>query len=120
MLDDSKAWKEGRLSTLNRSYEATPVRAAVRFPLRLEIVLCTAKREYPGVTEDVSANGLLFVAEELPAVGAEVRFELTMPAAVMGGANDVLLHCVGRIVRHQQVAGKSMAAAVIDEYSFRG
>lgn len=108
------------MSTLYRSYEAIPVRAAVRFPLRLEIVLHTQEREYPGVTEDVSANGLLFSADELPAVGTEVRFALTMPAAVMGGTNDVLLHCVGRIIRHQQLAEKLMAAAVIDEYSFRG
>ncbi len=108
------------MATLNRSYEMIPVRSAVRFPLHLEIVLHTADREYPGITEDVSANGLLFCAEELPAVGMEVRFELTMPAAVMGGANDVLLHCVGRIVRHQRMAEKRMAAAVIDEYSFRG
>jgi len=108
------------LATLNRSYEAIPVRAAVRFPLRLEIVLRTVEREYPGVTEDVSANGLLFAAEELPSVGMEVRFELTMPAAVMGGSKDVLLNCLGRIVRHQRLNDKLMAAAVIDEYSFRG
>ena len=108
------------MATLNRSFEAIPVRAAVRFPLRLELVLRTTDREYPGVTEDVSANGLLFMANELPPVGAEVRFELTMPALVMGGANDVLLHCMGRIVRHQRLEDKLMAAAVIDEYSFRG
>jgi len=108
------------VATLNRSYETIPVRAAVRFPLRLELVLRTAEREYPGVTEDVSANGLLFAADELPPVGAEVRFELTMPAAIMGGTNDVLLHCLGRIVRHQRFADKLTAAAVIDEYSFRG
>jgi hypothetical protein len=108
------------VATLYRSYEAIPVRAAVRFPLRLEVVLRSVDREYPGVTEDVSANGLLFSADELPPVGTEVRFEMTMPAAIMGGANDVLLHCLGRIVRHQQVADKLMAAAVIDEYSFRG
>lgn len=108
------------MATLHRTYESIPVRAAVRFPLHLEIVLRTADREYPGVTEDVSANGLLFAAEELPPVGSEVRFELTMPATIMGGANDVLLSCVGRIVRHQRMTNKRMAAAVIDEYSFRG
>ncbi|MGD0649349.1 MAG: PilZ domain-containing protein [Acidobacteriaceae bacterium] len=108
------------MATLYRSYEAIPVRASVRFPLRLEIVLRTADREYPGITEDVSANGLLFAADELPPVGTEIQFELTMPAAVMGGVNDVLLHCLGRIVRHQRVADKELAAAVIDEYSFRG
>jgi PilZ domain len=108
------------LATLYRLYESIPVRAAVRFPLHLDVVLRTAEREYPGVTEDVSANGLLFAAEELPAVGTEVRFELTMPGAIMGSTDDVLLQCVGRIVRHQRVADKNVAAAVIDEYSFRG
>jgi hypothetical protein len=86
----------------------------------LEIVLHAAAREYPGVTEDVSANGLLFSADTVPEVGTEVRFEMTMPAAVMGGANDVLLNCSGRIIRHQQLDDKLMAAAVIDEYSLRG
>ena len=108
------------MATLYRSYEAIPVRAAVRFPLHLDIVLHAAAREYPGITEDVSANGLLFCADELPEVGAEVRFEMTMPAAVMGGANDVLLNCSGRIIRHQELDDKLMAAAVIDEYSLRG
>jgi hypothetical protein len=117
---DGDFQKGGRLTTLYRSYESIPVRAAVRFPLHLEVVLRTAERAYPGVTEDVSANGLLFAAEELPPVGSEVRFELTMPATIMGGANDVLLYCVGRIVRHQRMTEKRMAAAVIDEYSFRG
>jgi hypothetical protein len=107
------------LTTLSRSFEDIPVRAAVRFPLHLDIVLSTAERQYSAVTEDVSANGLLFTAEELPPIGTEVEFELKMPAAIMGGVGDVLLHCAGRIVRHQQTADKTMAAAVIDEYSLR-
>jgi hypothetical protein len=108
------------MATLYRSYETVPVRAAVRFPLRLAVVLRAWGKDYPGVTEDVSANGLLVSADELPEVGSEVRFELTMPATIMGCADDVLLDCIGRIVRHQQVADKQYAAAVIDEYSFRG
>lgn len=108
------------MTTLDRSYEGIPLRAAVRFPLRLPIVLRTVDRLYPAVTEDVSANGLLFTADELPPIGVEVTFDFTMPAMIMGGADDVLLHCVGRIVRHQRTAEKRMAAAVIDEYSFRG
>lgn len=107
------------MTTLSRSFEDVPVRAAVRFPLRLEIVLSTADRQYQAVTEDVSANGILFTAEELPEIGAHVEFELKMPTGIMGGVDDVLLHCAGRIVRHQQSGGKTMAAAVIDEYSLR-
>ena len=95
------------------------MRAAVRFPLHLQITVSTAERDYEAVTEDVSAYGLLFLGEELPPVGSEVKFKLTMPAAVMGGVDDVVLHCVGRIVRQQVTAGGTVAAAVIDEYSLK-
>ena len=109
------------MATLYRSYESIPVRAAVRFPLRLEIVLRTAEREYPGDYGGcVGERACCLPQTNCLRSEAEVRFELTMPAAIMGGANDVLLHCLGRIVRHQRLADKLMAAAVIDEYSFRG
>ena len=39
---------------------------------------------------------------------------------IMGGGEDVTLHCVGRIVRHERTADKNMAAAVIDDYSLKG
>ena len=96
------------------------VRTSVRFPLHLDIVLSTAEREYKAVTEDVSANGLCFTADELPPVDCPVEFRLTMPAAIMGGSEDVTLHCKGRIVRHDLTGEKSKAAAVIDDYSLRG
>jgi hypothetical protein len=96
-----------------------PVRTAVRFPLRLEIVVATSEREYRAITEDVSSNGVLFTAEEVPPVGSNVEFRLKMPAAVMGSPDDVLLHCFGRIVRHDLTKGCSKAAAVIDEYSLK-
>lgn len=86
----------------------------------MDIVLITAERRYTAVTEDVSATGVLFAAEELPEVGTAVEFELKMPATIMGGVEDVLLRCAGRIVRHQQSGGKSMAAAIIDEYTLKG
>ena len=93
-----------------------PVRAAVRFPLHLELVLFANQREYRAVTEDVSASGVLFVAEDLPPLHTAVEFRLTMPAKVMGGEDDVVLHCTGRIVRHAASGGRRLAAAVIDEY----
>ena len=97
-----------------------PVRTAVRFPLHLDIVLSTGEREYRAVTEDVSANGICFTAEDLPPVDSRVEFRLTMPAKIMGGTEDVTLQCVGRIVRHERTAEKNMAAAVIDDYSLKG
>ncbi len=95
------------------------VRTAVRFPLHLEITVCTPEREYHAITEDVSANGVLFASEEVPAVGARVTFKIKMPGTVMGWHEDVLLYCVGRIVRHKRTNTKNLAAAVIDEYSLK-
>ena len=105
-------------TTLN-SPRTDAVRAAVRFPLHLEITVRTAEREYHAITEDVSSNGVLFASEEVPEVGARVTFKIKMPSAVMGGHEDVLLYCVGRIVRHKRTNTKNMAAAVIDEYSLK-
>lgn len=90
-------------------------RTAVRFPLRLPLRLQTEDGTIEATTENVSSNGLLFAAPRLPRIGSVVEFTMTMPAQVMGSDNDVSVHCFGRIVRHQ-LAGGSMAAAVIDEY----
>ena len=103
-------------SRVNRTDE---VRTAVRFPLSLDIVLTTSEREYKAKTVDVSANGICFTAEDLPPVQAKVEFRLTMPAAIMGGNKDVTLQCIGRIVRHEQRAGRNLAAAVIDDYTLK-
>jgi hypothetical protein len=96
-----------------------PVRTSVRFPLHLAVVLSTEDRDYNATTEDVSANGVLFIGSELPPVESRITFRLTMPATVMGGTEDVVLHCTGRIVRHTEADGKATAAAVIDEYSLK-
>jgi len=67
-------------------------------------------------TRDVSSNGLLFVASNLPKVGSSIEFTMDMPSEVMGSETDVSIHCTGRIVRHQHNGQESMAAAVIDQY----
>lgn len=92
------------------------VRTSVRFPMQLAVVLVTESGPLNAETIDVSANGLLFSAERLPAVGSKVVFTMTMPSAVMGSTDDVMIHCTGRIVRHQPTEHILRAAAVIDEY----
>jgi PilZ domain len=67
-------------------------------------------------TKDVSSNGLLFVAADLPTIGSSIEFTMDMPSEVMGSPTDLLVHCTGRVVRHQQSEHESMAAAVIDQY----
>lgn len=117
--DKPERWMRTLLPTSTNAVPTDPVRTAVRFPLHLDIVISAADREYAAVTEDVSANGVLFTAAELPPIGERVEFRLMMPATIMGGTEDVALHCKGRIVRHSEMGGKQVAAAVIDEYSLK-
>lgn len=93
-----------------------PVRTAVRFPMRLPIRVQTEQGEVEAITENISANGLLFVSEHLPRVDSKIEFTIAMPSAVMGTTNDVTIHCIGRVVHHYLQNGEKKAAAVIDEY----
>ena len=104
------------MAQLQQVVEQNAVRASVRFPMQLAVVLETDDGPIEAVTVDVSANGLLFSAARLPAVGSKIVFTMTMPSAVMGSDNDVSVHCTGRIVRHQLTEQTLRAAAVIDEY----
>ena len=79
--------------------EENPVRTAVRFPMRLPLQIQTPTGELQAVTENISANGLLFVSDHVLEVNSRIEFTIAMPAAVMGSATDVKIHCVGRVVR---------------------
>ena len=95
------------------------IRTAVRFPLRLALHLKTEDGIVDATTLDISSNGLLFVTSYLPKLGNRIEFTMDMPSEVMGWASDVSIHCMGRVVRHQQTEEESMVAVVIDEYSLR-
>jgi hypothetical protein len=94
------------------------VRCAVRFPLTLPVVLSSGKGEHAAVTQNVSASGVLFEIDSHLQTGEEIRFSLRMPGAVLGTPRDVLVHCVGRVVRCTMSQTKYKAAATIDEYQF--
>jgi hypothetical protein len=95
------------------------VRTAVRFPMKLELQVTTADGSIDAVTENISANGILFTATNLPPVDSRIEFTIKMPAEVMGTPEDVSIQCIGRVVRHQKHAGERQAAAIIDEYFLR-
>ncbi len=95
------------------------MRTAVRFPLRLALHLKTEGGIVEATTREISSNGLLFATTYLPKIGSSIEFTMDMPSEVMGWANDVSIHCTGRVVRHQQTEEESMVAVVIDEYSLR-
>lgn len=94
------------------------VRCAVRFPLALPVVLSTRGGEMTAQTLDVSANGAAFELNSPLQVGMELQFSLRMPSAVLGTPHDVLVHCVGRVVRCSISQSHYLAAATIDEYRF--
>jgi len=94
------------------------VRCAVRFPLTLPVVLSTGKAEVVAVTRNVSASGVLFDVDIPVQTGLEVHFSLRMPGAVLGTPRDVLVHCLGRVVRCSMNQSNYQAAATIDEYQF--
>lgn len=95
------------------------VRCAVRFPLVLPVVVSTkAQGEFAAITRDVSASGVLFAMDRAIHIGLEVHFSLRMPGAVLGTPRDVLVQCLGRVVRCSMSQNLYAVAATIDEYRF--
>lgn len=94
------------------------LRNAVRFPLHLPVTLKTATDEHKAETIDISAGGILFRSETEVDVGSAVEFTVAMPGDVLGSDRDIMVKCLGRVVRcSQEAAGRSIAV-VIDEYKF--
>ena len=94
------------------------VRCAVRFPLSLPVLLTIGEEEFAAHTRDLSASGVVFELDRHLKVGQEIHFSLRMPGAVLGTPKDVLVHCLGRVVRCSISQTQYLAAATIDEYRF--
>src|ERR1700728_5174000 len=90
------------------------LRAAVRFPLCVPITICTETGDLPAVTENISANGVLFEVATPLVVGSIVSFTIAMPAEGMGTPTDVVLHCTGRVVRCTRLVKTTRLPSVID------
>ncbi len=98
---------------------AHPVRTAVRFPIQLDLRLQTPQGEVKATTENISASGLLFLTDRFLDPDTKIEFTLAMPAAVLGADADVVVNCLGRVVRSERNGSYIRAAAVIDEYFFK-
>jgi hypothetical protein len=97
-----------------------PVRSAVRFPIHLPIIMITEAGQLSASTIDISACGLLFSADRTLPVDSRVEFNIPMPSAVLGTESDVVVRCIGRVVRSvNHETSSAETAVVIDEYSFR-
>lgn len=107
------------MSARSTAVATDQVRTAVRFPMKLALLVTTPDGDIEAVTDNISANGILFTASTLPQIDSRIEFTIKMPGAVMGRADDLLIQCIGRVVRHQHVDGMEQAAAIIDEYFLR-
>ena len=94
------------------------LRSSVRFPIRLPLEVRAADGGYRAETRDISAGGVLFYIDTDLKVGTNVEFNISMPAGILGTPADVVVKCVGRVVRCSHDGSRTAVAAVIDEYRF--
>jgi c-di-GMP-binding flagellar brake protein YcgR len=80
------------------------------------VAVKTASEEHRAETRDISAGGVLFQMDTDVPVGSSIEFTISMPAAVLGSPTDVLVNCIGRVVRSAEDGTRRAVAAVIDEY----
>ena len=94
------------------------MRSSVRFPLHLPLSVRVESRERYTETSDISSGGVMFRADFGVPVGSTIEFTISMPAMIVGSNKDILVNCVGRVVRCSPQGDRSEVAAVIDEYRF--
>lgn len=97
----------------------TELRSSVRFPLRLPVSLFINGKEEKAETENISAAGVLLRSQSAVPLGSMIRFNMSMPSFLLGTPKDVLVNCIGRVVRCSETGeGRCAIAAIIEEYCF--
>ena len=94
------------------------LQSAPRFPLHLSASVKTDGTAYSALTQNISANGVLFAMENDVPVGSIVDFTIMLPAEVVGARRNVQIDCRGRVVRSFEDRGRRGVGVVIDEYHF--
>jgi hypothetical protein len=92
------------------------LRCAVRFPLRLPISIHSDEGAEQGVTQDISAAGVLIHCNRDYPIGSNLRFSISMPAQALGAKQDVQVECSGRVVRCAPSGERVAVGVIIDEY----
>jgi hypothetical protein len=117
-METPKSTVRSSPASSRKAAQRQEVRCAVRFPLKLPVVLEVGKDGIAALTKDVSASGVAFEMGSSVHSGQEIRFSLRMPGAVLGTPHDVLVECRGRVVRCSKNQSNYLAAATIDDYQF--
>lgn len=93
------------------------MRSSVRFPLHLPVEVHADEVDRQAETVDISSGGVLLEMQgETIDVGSNIEFTIFMPAARLGSRKDVLVSCVGHVVRCSSTGERSAVAAHIDDY----
>lgn len=75
----------------------------------------------PGLTKNISSNGVLFTAEREPDMGGPIEYVIQLN---QDGAQAVNLRCIGKVVRSQRLeSGREdipayQIAATLERYEF--
>jgi hypothetical protein len=102
--------------TIVKTETHNDLRGAVRFPLHLHVTLRGTEGELEAETQDISAGGVLIYCGTDYPVGSTIQFSISMPAKAMGAEKDVLVECLGRVVRCTPAGDRIAIGAIIDEY----
>jgi hypothetical protein len=108
--------KDEAMDYVVRNENTNDLRGAVRFPLHLHVDLHEKQEGQSAETQDISAAGVLIHCGVEYPVGSRIQFSISMPAQAMGAQKDVMVDCVGRVVRCTPVGDKIAVGAIIDEY----
>ena len=97
----------------------TEQRRQRRYKLNLAVDVQTSPAASPvrTYTSDISTQGIRFLGQKAVAVGSKVEWQVTLPPELCQG-EEVHLHCQGRVVRVEPVAGGVTIAATIERYKF--
>jgi hypothetical protein len=110
---------ESAVCPVSDARDGRPLRGAVRYPLRLRVVLLIDGHESVAITEDVSASGLLLQLHQPLRVGQMMDFLLEIPVGALGFSVTGAVQGSARVVRAYWKNGRPYVAAVIEEYRFQ-
>jgi len=99
-----------------KTENSNDLRCAVRFPLHLPVALYSDDKTSNAETQDISAGGVLIYCGVDYPVGSTIEFSISMPGKSLGSESDVLVECIGRVVRCTPAGDRVAVGAIIDEY----
>ncbi len=94
-------------------------RSFARYALNLPVRILSGTEEFHAITENISANGVLFRLEKCLPVDTPIEFLMEIPEKALGNGCAAAAHCAGRIVRSYEEGRNYFAAAIIEEYRFQ-